>query len=1103
MRPQQVTFVGSALLVLLAVLSALAPSALSQANVTGQWSTASYTMPINPIHVALLYNGKILVVAGSGNCPPSQSGCPSNGSGGPPASYSPGTNGSGALLLDPVAQSYTPFSVSWDMFCNGMVVLPDGRAFINGGTIQYDPFFGALTSAVFDPATNTFTNVQNMAHGRWYPTVTTLGDGRVLTFSGLNETGGTNNAVEFYTVGTGWSTQFIASWTPPLYPRMHVLPNGKVFYSGSGTSSALFDPATTSWTLNVANTNYSGTRTYGTSVLLPLTPANNYDPKIMIMGGNSPATNTTEIIDMGASSPKWVYGPNMSEARIEMNAVILPNGKVLAVGGSVNDEDTSSLSLNADLYDPVANTFSSAGANATQRLYHSVAMLLPDATVWLAGGNPTRGTYNNTVEIYKPAYLFNSSGGAATRPSITSGPPSIAWGNQFVVQTPDAATISSVVLVRNGSVTHAFGMDQRLVGMSFTVGSGSLTVTAPPNGNIAPPGYYMLFLLNSSGVPSVASFVHVGAQGTTGAPAAPTNLMANAGNGQGGLSWSASSGATRYNVKRSTTSGGPYTTIAGPTTTSYTDTGVTNGTTYYYVVSAVNTAGESANSSQVSATPSSGISTSVVLDSSVLGQGALAASSLSWSHTVGSGSNRVLVVGVVGACVPSVTYGGVALTHAGQVYNNNHSPDTTDLFVLVAPATGTNTVQVSYSGCTSDVEAGSISFTGVNQSTPLAHVTTNFGSGTNPGVTVTSASGDMVVDVVGNGSAITSSTQSLRWVKNQNSSTAHGDGAQSTAAGAASVAMGYSVTADWWGIIGADVVAASSSLPPAAPTNLMANAGNGQVGLSWSASSGATSYNVKRSTTSGGPYTTIASPTTTSYTDTGVTNGTTYYYVVSAVNTAGESANSSQVSATPSAAGSVGLDSSTLGQGALGASSLSWSHTVGSGSNRALVVGVVGACVPSVTYGGVALTHVGQVYSNNFAPSSTDLFVLVAPATGTNTVQVSYSGCTSDVEAGSISFTGVNQSTPLAHVTTNFGSGTNPGVTVTSASGDMVVDVVGNGSAITSSSQSLRWVKNQNGNTAHGNGAQSTAAGAASVTMGYSVTADWWGMLGADVVAAP
>src|SRR5439155_7816677 len=194
-------------------------------------------------------------------------------------------------------------------------------------------------------------------------------------------------------------------------------------------TSKLFDPSTTTWNTNVASTNYGGMRSYGTSVLLPLTPQNNYDPKIMIMGGNNPATNTTEIIDMGASSPKWVYGPNMSEARIEMNAVILPNGKVLALAGSVNDEDTSTLSLNADLYDPVANTFSSAGANASQRLYHSVALLLPDATVWLAGGNPSRGNYNNTMEIDKPAYLFNSSGWSATRPTITSARASSAWGN--------------------------------------------------------------------------------------------------------------------------------------------------------------------------------------------------------------------------------------------------------------------------------------------------------------------------------------------------------------------------------------------------------------------------------------------------------------------------------------------------------------------------------------------------------------------------------------------------------------------------------------------------------------------------------------------------
>ena len=513
------------ILLCLSLLSMLTTVTLAQANVQGQWHTLSSTMPINPIHVALLGNGKVLVVAGSGNCPPSQSGCPS----GPP--YGP-SNGSGALLVDPVSgQIISQFSLSWDMFCNGMVLLQDGTALIDGGTIQYDPFYGQPQVSIFNPATNTFSNTQNMAHGRWYPTLVTLGDGRVMTFSGLNETGGTNTAVEFYTMGLGWSTQYSAPWTPDLYPRLHLLPNGKVFYSGAQTTSKVFDPSTTTWNTNVATTNYSGTRTYGTSVLLPLTPANNYDPKVIIMGGGNPATNTTEIIDLGASTPAWKYGPNMSEARIEMNAVILPNSKVLALGGSVNDEDTSSLSLNADLYDPAGNTFSSAGANASQRLYHSVALLLQDATVWVAGGNPSRGTYNTTMEIYQPAYLFNADGTMATRPSITSAPTSISYGNSFSVATPDAASISSVVLVRNGSVTHAFGMDQRAVGLSFTAGTSALTVTAPANGNIAPPGYYMLFILNNSGVPSVATFVQVTATPDFSVSATPSSQTVPPGNG--------------------------------------------------------------------------------------------------------------------------------------------------------------------------------------------------------------------------------------------------------------------------------------------------------------------------------------------------------------------------------------------------------------------------------------------------------------------------------------------------------------------------------------------------------------------------------------------
>ena len=135
------------------------------------------------------------------------------------------------------------------MFCNSMTVLPDGRVFVNGGTSVYDAFLGEIRSSIFDPATNTFTDVPtNMAHGRWYPTVTLLSDGRVMTFSGKTRMRATNKTVEIYTVGSGWSPPVDAGWTPPLYPRLHLLPNGKVFYSGPSATSRLFNPSNQSWT---------------------------------------------------------------------------------------------------------------------------------------------------------------------------------------------------------------------------------------------------------------------------------------------------------------------------------------------------------------------------------------------------------------------------------------------------------------------------------------------------------------------------------------------------------------------------------------------------------------------------------------------------------------------------------------------------------------------------------------------------------------------------------------------------------------------------------------------------------------------------------------
>jgi len=565
--------VAGAILLALALSGLIDPALIAQVNVKGQWRTLVGNMPINPVHIALMRTGNVLVVAGSGN--------------------DPNVTNFQAGVWDPQANTIVTQPLGWDMFCNGMVALPDGRILINGGNLKYDPFWGERRNAIFDPSTSIFTNVQMMLHGRWYPTVTVLGNGRVMTFSGLNESGATNTAVEIYTPGVGWSQEYTANWTPPLYPRMHLLTDGRVAAVASQAQLQVFDPDSKTWTAG-ATTNYGSSRTYGSSVLLPLKSSDGYKSRVLILGGGNPATRSTEILDMSAATPTWQNGPLMSQARIEMDATILPNGKILAMGGSLNDEDSASASLNADLYDPTTNTFSSAGTNAMPRLYHSGSLLLPDATVVLMGGNPTRGTYEGRIEIYSPAYLFQSDGSAAARPTIT-GVSSITldYGNTFQVQTPDAASIAKVVLVRPGSSTHAFDMEQRLVELDFTQGSGVLNVTAPPHGNVAPPGYYMLFVLNSAGVPSVATFVQI--RTDTTAPGAPPNLVATANNTVVTLTWQAASdnvGVSKYRIERCTGSGcSTFAEIATTTSLSYVNGGLAPTTSYTYRVRATDVGG--------------------------------------------------------------------------------------------------------------------------------------------------------------------------------------------------------------------------------------------------------------------------------------------------------------------------------------------------------------------------------------------------------------------------------------------------------------------------------------------------------------------------------
>src|SRR5262249_27068733 len=148
--------------------------------------------------------------------------------------------------------------------------------------------YGDARMTVFDPLTAKFNQLHSMAHGRWYATAITLGDGRALAFSGLDENGKTNSTIEIYQVALGWTASNQAPFTPPLYPWLHLLPDGRVFYSGSSPSSHIFDPnpkSTQPWATNVARIFFGLDRTYGNSVLLPLGPENNYAARVMILGG--------------------------------------------------------------------------------------------------------------------------------------------------------------------------------------------------------------------------------------------------------------------------------------------------------------------------------------------------------------------------------------------------------------------------------------------------------------------------------------------------------------------------------------------------------------------------------------------------------------------------------------------------------------------------------------------------------------------------------------------------------------------------------------------------------------------------------------------------
>jgi galactose oxidase-like protein/fibronectin type III domain protein len=550
-----------------------APLPQSGPEVVGQWSSV-ITLPIVSIHMHMLSTGKVLIWQDD-----DQVGARQGGS-------------TAAYVWDVGAGTTTQVNVSGrDLFCSGHAFLPDGRLLVAGGHDTQDGD-GITDAFIFNPSNNTWTNTSlPMTTGRWYPSAVTVGNGEIAVLSG-NELGiGVVTTPEVWQTnsGGGWRSLTNASLGLPLYPMMHLAPNGKVFVSGPDTTTRYLDTSGTGAWSTVA-TRVGADREYGASVM--------YDVgKVLIMGGNhfqSAVQSSAEVIDLNAATPAWSAVGSMAYARRMLNATILPNGKVLVTGGTNNTSNEAAGAVYAaEMWNPATGNFSTMASAATPRLYHSTAILLPDGRVISAGGGrPGAADYRN-AEIYSPPYLFVSGGGAATRPTIDSHlSKSTRPGSTIFVTTPDAANITDVTLVSLSSTTHTRNMNQRFNRLSFTQGMGGLNVTLPSSSNSIPPGFYMLFVLNSNGVPSVAQFINVNSSNAL-PPGAPSNLSATATSTSSvSLSWSAGSGSIdHYEIQRATTKNGPYTTLSNTTSLSYTDGSLSSTTTYIYRVRAVDAGG--------------------------------------------------------------------------------------------------------------------------------------------------------------------------------------------------------------------------------------------------------------------------------------------------------------------------------------------------------------------------------------------------------------------------------------------------------------------------------------------------------------------------------
>jgi hypothetical protein len=433
---------------------------------------------------------------------------------------------------------------------------------------HHDHFPGLHDCWIFDHSTEVWTKVASMVSaaleefrdqsvpgvgdpgGRWYPTLVTLGSGEVLALSGhpgIHDIRHNHHIPERFTpppapagfLGGKWtllsapSADFEIIDSPKVYPRIHLLPNGQVFCStplGTVAKSQFIDPS-------------NGVRSFagdappdpintgeffsqeGTSVLLPLLPSDGYQARVLLCGATQPV-----VMHLGENNPHWQpTAPRQLPAspprynltnpsRFNATAILLPTGDVFVCGGTAVSRDTMPFTtdatavLESEIYhssqDGQPDRWESLPAASVIRNYHSVALLLPDGRIWTAGSdkNAQQGRQNlqPRIEILNPPYV-----GQPGRPVIDETPAFVSLGADLPIRTLQAGAITRVAMLRTGSVTHAFHSDQRYVCLKFFSSGHMLIAVAPPDHNIAPPGFYLLFIIDQDGRPSEGKFIRL------------------------------------------------------------------------------------------------------------------------------------------------------------------------------------------------------------------------------------------------------------------------------------------------------------------------------------------------------------------------------------------------------------------------------------------------------------------------------------------------------------------------------------------------------------------------------------------------------------------